>query len=190
MSLDIPLAGWILSVITFVVGSILPILYRRFVYEGVAIRQPVLFRGIHQSEKGIITFITRVKIANVQKDPVMLDVIRLPKIVTRNIVFFPKGNLEVSILEKSDISYYVPLSIKPNYIPEHLPLIVRAGETQLIDFGFDYTYKPNAADNAAADNVVDIFSGHVEQKGLPVGFRINGKYRDYVLKLPSHADTL
>ena len=46
MQFDVPVAGWILSVITFIVGTIVPVVWQRISYDGISIKQPYEFRAL------------------------------------------------------------------------------------------------------------------------------------------------
>jgi len=180
MAIDIPLAGWILSVVTFVLGTIAPFLYRRFIHEGISVQQAYDVRATTQDdnekEKGEVIFSTIVKFANAQKETVLLDGVNASSVTTDGIEFEPIG-FELKVYEpKAQI--YLPPHTTPDQILDYLPLLIKSDEERIIAIGFRFRYKPKNDENAPF-----VFGNYIERQGLKVAFRINGKYRNYVTKV-------
>jgi hypothetical protein len=178
MGIDIPLAGWLLSVATFVLGTITPFLYRRFSHEGIAIQQAYDVRATTQDEteksQGEVVVSTIVKLANAQKETVLLDGIEVSFLKTDGTEFEP-SNVELKVYEpKTEI--HLPPHTAPDRLLDYLPLLVKSDEERIIAMGFRFQHSPK--DDADA---VFKLSRYIERQGLRVAFRINGKYRNYVM---------
>jgi hypothetical protein len=180
MRLDIPLAGWILSVLTFLVGSIIPILYRRLSYDGISLKQPYCLRAVlqkeQQRESGTITFSTLIKIANARRESLLMENIYVPSLSVSGIRFRSLGT-SLHFLRADEIPR-LPFSDSDNWIPNAFPLIVRSDEERNI--GIDFLFQCSSRDT---DHITDTLSNHISAKGLPIRFTINGKYRDYVVRI-------
>lgn len=180
MNLDIPLAAWLLSVVTFVLGTITPFLYRRFFYEGFSVKQVHDIRAITQNEneKSLdeLVFSTIVKLANAQKGTVLLDSVEVPSLNSGGIYFDPIG-FDLKIYEpKAQI--HLPPNTDPDGTLDYLPLLVKPDQERIIAIGIRFHH--NSKDDT--DAVLKL-SDYIENQGLKVAFRINGKYRNYVMKV-------
>ena len=60
--------------------------------------------------------------------------------------------------------------------PDYLPVVIGSPDERILALGFRFSYPPGASPATR-------LSRHVERHGLTAGFRINGKYRDYTLKI-------
>lgn len=180
MNIDIPLAGWLLSVATFVLGTITPFLYHRFFHEGISVQQAYDVRATTQDEseksQSEAVFSTIVKLANAQKETVLLDGIKVSSFRTAGMEFESIGT-ELKVYEpKAPI--HLPPHTAPDQILDYLPLLVKPDEERIIAIGFRFRYNPKDDTDA-----VFKLSDYIERQGLQVAFRINGKYRDYVIKV-------
>lgn len=181
MNFDIPLAGWVLSAIAFVLGTIVPTLYSWLSYEGISIKQ-LNHRLVSQeeNEKGedLLVFSTLFKIANVKKESVLIDNIRIKAPSFKlNDITFELNRIDLKFYEP-DADKYLPPSNAPDRRLDHLPLIVKSDEFKTCGIGVWFQYKPKNSDNATK-----ILADFIESKGLHIAFRVNGKYRDYILQI-------
>ena len=180
MNFDIPLAGWLLSVITFGMGTILPFLYSRFFHEGISIQQYDI-RATNQDENDKkekqIIFSTVIKFANAQKESILLEGINTFLVKSEKNNFKPV-NFQLSIRDPKE-QIYLPPRIEPDVIFDHLPILIKSDEEKIIAIGFKFQYT-NLVDD---ENIVHEFGQYIEKHGLPVAFRINGKYRKYAMKV-------
>lgn len=182
MNFDIPLAGWVRSAIAFVLGTIVPILYSRLYYEGISIKQRNdRLVSQEENEKGEIlpVFSTIFNIANVKKESVLIDNIRIkPPSFKLNDIAFELNRIDLKFYQP-DADKYLPPSNAPDRRLDNLPLIVKPDEIKICGIGvwFQYT-PPNNSDNATK-----FLADFIEAKGLHIAFRINGKYRDYLLQI-------
>ena len=66
--MHLELADWILAVVSFVAGTIVPVIYARLSFDAISVRQPFDVRGVFQDEQDRqrkrVAFSTLVKIAN------------------------------------------------------------------------------------------------------------------------------
>lgn len=180
MSLDISFAGWLLAVVTFLLGTITPFLYRRFFHEGISIQPAYDVRATTQDDsdkaKSQVVFSTIVKIANAGKNTLLLDGIEVASVTSKGITFEPRG-VEIRIYEpKTEI--YLPPHTAPDNLLDYLPLLVKSDEERILGIGFRFRYSPQESSGAGFK-----LSDFVEEQGLNVSFRINGKNRTYVLRV-------
>ena len=181
MSLNIPLAGWILSVIAFLVGSIPPIIYRRLSYDGISLKQLYSTRAVlqqpHQLDSGSVTFSTIIKIANARKESLLLDNITVSSLSVSGIEFRLIGT-NLHFLRADEIPHF-PFADTPDWVSNDFPLIIKSDEEKII--GIDFLFQSSLIDSK---DVTHILFDHIGTRSLPVRFKINGKYRDYVVRIP------
>jgi hypothetical protein len=180
MAIDIPLAGWVLSLLAFVLGTITPFIYRRFFYEGLSV-QPVLgVRAITQDNsqktQDEVVFSTVVKFANAGTGTVLLDGAEVSPLAVDEFEFKPIG-FELKLYEpKTEI--HLPPSTTPDHLIDYLPLLIKSSEERMMAIGFKLKCSPCASLRA-----MQRLGDHIENNGLKVAFRINGKYRKYVIRV-------
>jgi hypothetical protein len=181
MDFNIPLAGWILSLIAFLVGTILPVLYRKYSYDGISLKQLNILRAVlqtgYQRESGAATVSTLIKLANARKDSLLLENITVPSIKTAGVRFRSLGTC-LHFLRADEVPH-LPFSDSLNWVPNDFPLIVESDEEKII--GIDFLFQTLPEDT---DNITNVLSNHIAANGLPIRFTINGKYRDYVVRIP------
>ena len=77
---NVPFAGWILSVLTFVLGVIAPFVYSKFTYDGISVRPLDNIRSVYGYQgQPLVNFSTLVKVANSNKESVIIDSVDVPK---------------------------------------------------------------------------------------------------------------
>lgn len=196
----------LLAVISFLTGTLFPIIYKRLTYEGIAIRQP--FRlDVILSEDSRYVFGTVLKIANTQKESALIDRIKLvlPRRGNRKVyvgvsdikiqflvsgapVYFPLDT-DMSVTDStsdqgSQKTYHFPtapsflITSQVNYTS--LPFIVKPNEERLIALEFAIPKDLNKP------LTFDGLQTHTDRKQqIKILFRINGRYRDYVVRMRS-----
>ena len=180
MMFDIPLAKLLLAILSFIAGTIVPVLYRKLSFEGVAIKQPFPFRAVRQDDRDRehheILFGTVVKVANVRKESLLIDEISLSGLDANGARFSPKRQAYEFIKPGEDFVF--PLSFKQDRSQRYLPIIIKPDEewTLAIETYFEYSPEPTK-------DPVDILARKIESDGLRISFRINGKYRAYSLRI-------
>lgn len=114
--MDINFYSLILAVISFVIGTLVPIFYRRFSYEGLSIQQPFpvdILISVESDEKNHIShhvFVTVVKIANSQKDSALIDDIQLD-LPTKVNFDTHLTEIKIKILSPEDL-IYAPIDLQ------------------------------------------------------------------------------
>jgi hypothetical protein len=143
MNIDVSLAGWILSVITFILGTIVPAIFQRFSYQGVGIKQPIDIRAVFQSledaKKAQIRFLAIIKIANAEKDSVLLDEIRIPSPQIRDVKFKAEKDVRLAALDLGK-TIRIPFSDDPEYNQKYFPLIIKADEEEILGLEIIFHY--------------------------------------------------
>lgn len=129
-----------------------------------------------EKNQGEVVFSTIVKFANARKDTVLLDSIEVSRVKTQDIVFEPAG-VELKVYEPG-AEIYLPPHTDPDHLLDYLPLLVKSNEERIIALGFRFRYNPKDLLEAPFK-----LSEHIEDNGLKVSFRINGKYRNYLMKI-------
>lgn len=168
----VPLAGWALAVATFLTGTIVPVVYRRVSFEGISLRQAHNVRVVTESATRVLTFSATVKVANVGRGAVVLDGIRAPDSLSIDDIALHWVGTELKLYSPG-----APITLPPSHAEggeDFLPVVVASPEERILAIGLRFSYPPR-------DSPAILLSRHVERHGLTVGFRINGKYRDYTL---------
>jgi len=180
MKFDVSLAGWILAVVSFFIGTIVPVVYGKFTFEGISIKQPYELRVFRQNddqkENNEMIFSTLLKFANATSSSILVDEIKLNPSVIHGIQFYIQNVSFKSFTPEGQYSFHVPLSDEKDVALNYLPFIVKSNEEKSMVMEFKIkatTEKRNIAFNE--------LSKYGEKNGLLVGFRINGKYRSYTL---------
>jgi hypothetical protein len=178
VQLDIPLAGWVLSVLTFAAGTIVPVIFRRLSYEGLSVKQPLDVRAVFQDDdsqrRSELVFGTLVKIANAGKDALIIDDIQTGSLEGFGGRFTPIG-VDVKAYDPHQTIRVPPSPASPEEDPDYMPLLIKDETERLLSLGLWFRYSQSMSE------VVDQFGQLAADPGIKVHFRINGKYRPYVL---------
>jgi hypothetical protein len=192
---NVSFAGWILSALTFVLGVIVPFVYGKFTYDGISVRPLDNIRSVSgYRDQPVVHFSTLLKVANATKESVMIDGVDSPGTVDIpgfsltsqriELKLFAPGEAAVLppshpqvILEPDGYAVTCP-SLQPVF-RDFLPVIVKSNEDKLLGVTFYFTYSGNAL-----EKVVDELGRYLEQKGLPIKVKINGKYRGLKVSIP------
>lgn len=177
-------ADWILAAVSFVAGTIVPVIYARLTFDAISLRQPFDVRGVFQDERDKrrkeLVFSTLVKIANAQGKPLIIDDIRADSVHGQTTDFeFIGIDLRAS---KPGGAFHLPPHSFQNNALDYLPLLIKDNSECIITLGIWFRYselvnRPDTSDSTPTDALMQM----AEEPGLKVHFRINGKYRRYVL---------
>jgi hypothetical protein len=200
MNFDVSLAGWVLSIISFILGTITPALYRRLFHEGFAIRQfmqmTVLTPTFTSNKKGkqgygVVVFSTLLKIANVQKESILINDIKVRPFKVDSITFEQfEGALgsEFQFVGPGEAVTLPPSmaeevestteEVKSKTGVDGPPFIIKTDEEKVMAVGIRFTYTPNISEDIA----IRAMTKHIS-KGLRVSFQVNGKYRSFMLRI-------
>ena len=174
--MDMPLAGWLLSALSFVAGTVVPVLYRRLSYDGICFRQPADIRAVTQGEgdavRRLVTFSTVVKVANSNKASAILEdiTVKLSRELSRQ---FKSVGVDVNLLEPGS-SVHLPPERDPSGTNQ-LPALIKSDSERIIALGILFRYSGNDP------NPVGVLANAIRETGIRVLFRINGKDRGYLL---------
>lgn len=169
-----------MSLVTFLLGTVTPFIYRRFFHEGISVQQAFDVRAVTQEEfeknQSEVIFSTIVKFANAQKETVLLDGVEVSSVKAHGIQFDPIG-VELKVYEPKT-AIYLPPHTTPDNVLDYLPLLVKSNEERIIAIGFRFRYS-----SKDSEEVNSKLFEYIEENNLKVSFRINGKYRNYVMKV-------
>lgn len=148
--MDIDLANWLLSLFTFLCGTIVVPALQRLRHEGYSIRQPVDVRFIYQDpqnrEQKEIFFCVLIKIANGSAKSLILDDIQATPIVSQNYKFEYLG-VNVKKSDDGGIEFPPPDAGSGG---DMFPFLIGADVERILAVGlvFKYTEIPNGDDSA------------------------------------------
>ncbi len=199
---NVPLAGWILSALTFLLGTIVPasfqFVHSKFTYDGISVRPLDNIRSVYGYEdQPLVSFSTLLKVANSSKESVMIDGVDSPKTVEIPGFSLTFQRIELKFFAHDEDTVLPPSNpaviLRPGGYAErrsdlqpvfqdYLPLILKSDEGKLLGITFYFTYYGNVQ-----DKVVKELSRYLEQKGLPIKIGINGKYRNLKVIIPPDA---
>jgi hypothetical protein len=187
MTFDISLAGWLLSVTTFLLGTILPFLYSRLSFDGFSIKQIFDLQATVQDEQNRdkLAFCIILKMANVQKASVLIDAIRVDKQkIDINGVSFDYAGHEIRAHQSLAEMIHLPPSSSAQPL-DYLPLVLKADDEKILAFAVNYKCSEKERHDTST-----LFHNYVARNGLRISFRVNGRYRNYQLHLPPNKDNM
>ncbi len=94
-----------------------------------------------------------------------------------NGVIFKQINTDLKLFDQN-LTIYLPPSTAPDHRLDYFPVIIKADEIKIIGIGLKFSYIPKNVEDA-----INIFNEYIYTQGFSVSFRINGKYRDYRLRI-------
>jgi hypothetical protein len=178
MEIDIPLAGWVLSVVTFALGTVFPVVFRRLSYEGLSLRQPFDILAVSQNDEDQrrceLVFSTLVKVANAGKDSLIIDHIEARSLGEPPAQFIPLG-VDLRAYEPGE-PVHMPPHTSPDGEMDYLPLLVKGETERVICLGLWFRYSATTLAEP-----LEAFTKLAQTPGVKVYFRVNGKYRRYFL---------
>jgi hypothetical protein len=177
--MDISLAGWLLSLISFIVGTIIPSIYYRYSYDEISVKQLSVMTSLapEKYSKTSEFYMTIIfKIVNARNNSIIID-----KITAENFIY--KGEkiipLEIDGLYIHDINkpLRIPIDhdlVKKN-IKEILPIIITANTENIyrVDVYYDLKEKYKKIKTYR-----EIASNAFNPKRINLSMRINGKYKN------------
>ena len=196
---NVPLAGWILSVLTFVLGVIAPFVYSKFTYDGISVRPLDNIRSVYGYQgQPLVNFSTLVKVANSNKESVIIDSVDVPKKVSIPGCTLKSSRIELKFFVPGEETVLPPSNPVVILVPsgnadrrsqlqpifqDYLPLILKSGEDKLLGITFYFTYSDDNDKNLGNRVVPELFN-YLEHEGLPIKIGINGKYRHLKVLIP------
>jgi hypothetical protein len=196
MKIDIPAAGWILSVVSFLAGTVVPTVYEKISFDGLSVRQ-LPIKSVNTidifGKHNFVVFSTVIKIANARKESVIVEGIQAPSISLPTFSFQPVGT-EFKIVTRNesfglppaepqawfsgDTSPAATSSVMGSFA-DNPPIIVKGDEEKLLAVGVRFSYSGTGTGEASS-----ALFDYVDRAGLPVQIEINGKYRSFTLRIP------
>lgn len=198
MRIDIPLAGWILSVVTFICGTVVIPLYQRLSFDGFSVQQLSNVRSVSgDPRQHVVYFSTLLKVANVKKEAIIIEGLEAPKITVPGFSFepshtefkffgpgetiaLPPSNPAIVVLPDRGATTDIPKSVVPVF-DDFPPLIVKSNEDKLlgVTIYFSFQQVETGKENEAGKALYN----HVVNEGLPIRLSVNGKYRRFTLRI-------
>lgn len=176
-------ADSVLAIVSFFVGTIVPVLYRKLMYEGISLKQPFDVRGVfedHESRnRHQLVFSTVVKLANGTKESLIIDDIQAQSVSTQAAKYDYVG-IDLKTTKPGE-AFRLPPQTQIDSTLDYLPLLVKDNTESLITIGLWFRYAI-ASTHDSMLNATDDFMAAVAAEGIAVTFRVNGKYRNYVLR--------
>lgn len=205
MKIDISLAGWILSLATFLCGTVVIPLYQRFSFDGFSVQQLSTIRSVSgDPSQHIVHFSTLLKVANVRKDATIIEGLKAPEIRVPGFSFEPSytefkffGPGETIALPPSDpvivvlpnrsvvlrdqsATTGIAQTVAPVFA-DFPPLIVKSGDDKLLGITIYFSFKE--AEAGKENEAGKALYNHIVREGLPIRLSINGKYRRFTLQI-------
>jgi hypothetical protein len=173
----IPLAGWILSVVTFAAGTLIPFVYQRVSHEGFSMRQPqdVFFMNVQNGNT--LTFGILLKITNARKDSLILEDIVVSEIVDGSQKFTPVGIDVRALKDEETVTFPIPMRYSST---DQVPLLIRGESERLIELQIWFRSEPGMKD---PHTFADLLLKQVMQHGLTMACRLDGKNRTYTVNI-------
>lgn len=173
-AINVPLAGWVLSVCTFFLGSIIAPLYERLSYDTVSVGEPFDVRGVNTDDRfPVINFETELKVANAGKSAITIESVQSPDLRSSS-VSFHFISAQMGIMGKSlNLPFDPPITDKDS----GFPILIKPESAELLQLQLHYRYT-----NERGANIIEDLQRLVEQEGIPIALRVNGKLRDYKLR--------
>lgn len=186
--MDLKLADFVLAIVSFIAGVIVPFVYRRFFFGDLSLKQPFDFRAVFQDKEGRerhqFVFCTIVKLANSSTNSFIIDDIRADSANTKAAKHECVGVDLKTSSPKESLQFPLYKQEGANLTPQdldHLPFLVKANTELLISLGLWFRYAALET-GGTTFNPTDDFMTVARDPGIVVGFRINGKYREYTLR--------
>jgi hypothetical protein len=198
MKIDIPLAGWILSVATFLLGTILPVVYGKFAFDGISVHQVSKVRSVYTDlEQGTNAFSTLLKVANVNKEAIVVEGLDAPELSVSGFSFkplqtefklftegdtiaLPSSHPIVLLNPDGSTTTNIPESVKP-VSEDFPPLIIKSNEGKLL--GITIYFGCRQFEKKNERTIREALYNYIIDNGLRIRIRINGKYRPFKLQI-------
>jgi hypothetical protein len=206
MKLNIPLAAWILSLITFILGTFVIPIYQRLSFDGFSVQQLSNVRSVVEDPaRHVVHFSTLLKVANVKKEAIIIEGLKAPEIKVPGYSFKPSytefkffGPGETIALPPSNpvivvlpdrgavllrdqgASTGIPQSVAPVF-EDFPPLIVKSSEDKLLGVTIYFSFQQ--VKTGEEDEAHNALYNHILKEGLPIKLSVNGKYRSFKLQI-------
>ena len=211
MKFNISLAGWILSLATFISGSVLYPLYLHLSFDGFSVQQTSMVRSVSQDPaQPIVHFSTLLKVANARKYAVLIEELKAPdKIKVPGFCFVPyytefkfftpnetialppsgpiievlpgRGAVLLSDLQRESAGTTGPTPTAAPVLPDLPPLLVKSGEEKLLGVTIYFSF--TSSEPGKVNEAHQALYNHIMSEGLPIRLGINGEYRRFKLQI-------
>lgn len=185
---NIPLAGWILSLFTFIAGTVVPVAYNRLSYDGFSVREPQDVLSVGPADAfGRYVVGTVLKVVNARKDSAILEEINVPDFAISGGIpsrpadtqEFEAVGVDVRALQDNE-PWGFP--IKPrNTSQDQLPLLIHGESERLVQLQVWVRSSYFRKDPSTSGLLLEYVRSH----GLPIILRLDGKNRNYTIQLKS-----
>jgi len=179
--MDLKLADSVLAIVSFAAGSIVPVVYRRLAFEDLSLKQAFDFRAVLQDKEGRarhqFVYSTVVKAANSSANSVIIDDVHADPVRTA-ITKYECVGVDLKMSSAGE-GFRFPLQEVAEL--DYLPLLVKANLEVLISLGLWFRH-PALDSHDLTFSPIDDFMAVASGPGIAVRFRINGKYRKYLLR--------
>lgn len=175
--LDIPLAGWILSAVTFLTGTIVTPLHDRLTHNGIAIGQPYETGGVavgSNYEMNTTSYVVVLKISNANKTALIIEDVTSPDQRGTNINFQFIGAKVTALREPMTFPPKASLTDSKSY----LPILVPSESSELFAVELVFRNHDPQKTNLSVREIATIF----DKSGIPISMRVNGKLVSYSLR--------
>lgn len=193
---NVPLAGWLLSLVTFIFGALIAPIYQRTTFDGIAVQQTE-DSALSYGTRGVLEFATVVKIVNGSKSAQILEAVTsdLPSRGSANLQFLGSTAFFVAPGAHTLVSQYE----KPNShtVDEDLPLLLPSESVRHLVVRL--AYRPAGVSPAASgpklpagtENLIDEYAAELSRRGFSLQLTLNGKLRNLDLRAegPKHSFT-
>jgi hypothetical protein len=175
---DVPLAGWILSAITFLIGTVLTPIVQRLTFDGVSVSQSSDF-SVKSDVNGVFEQKTMVKIVNTTDKPISLESVSVDLSRATNAELVTIGTTAF-IVTGSGIDTPKPNKHGRN---EDLPLLLAAKSSESVVIWTAFRRRDVLGRLESTDDIRKAGETFSElqasrfSEGLPVQLTINGKLR-------------
>jgi hypothetical protein len=165
--MDLTLAGWLLSLGAFLLGTAAPFVYRRFTFEGISIK-PLDARAVLPSHNDLV-FGTLIRIGNVSGRALLIDNIQVDPIRVTGETFLLKSSLLAKVTDTRDV--HIPIWRTDS--GEVLPIILKNETVEVYVLEMQFSF-----DGHDLQEALEVF-GCVLDEPFQIRLRVNGTYRRY-----------
>ena len=180
MKLDISFAGWLLALVSFLVGTILPVIYRRISFNGFVIKNITSNRLFIQIDEQIGTgnfyVLLIFKYLNSNKESVLVEDIQPVFSQIRGSSLKLINSFHENITDKDSIEILKNInnesgSKQLTQILSAIPMIVKTNDEKSFAHLFEV--------HSSLKDVGKIFDDYILKNGLEINAKVNGKLRKY-----------
>jgi hypothetical protein len=178
---DVPLAGWLLSLAAFVLGTVVPPIYNRLTFDGVIVGEIAELNYIEGSQDVYLAL--NVKVANVTKGVIAIETVETNARGLSTKVPLDLQIQDVGVVDDAsgDVNGSLPILVPPEKV-------VTMQVKQVYTFPAANAMAAEQRRIAAAAALSEIRQA-VEAHGFELSFSVNGKTRRLTVRAGSNALT-